>query len=659
LVSEFVFHIRPIHAALGGIGVASGSFDTADRSLDVITIGRASVDLYGQQIGTRLEDVGSFAKSVGGCPTNIAVGTARLGLKSALITRVGNEQMGRFIREQLAREGVNTVGIATDPERLTALVLLAVENDKSFPLIFYRDNCADAALSEGDIDEAFIRSSRAVLVTGTHFSKPHSDKAQRKATRIARENGGKVVFDIDYRPNLWGLAGHDAGDSRYIASDTVSAHLKTVLPECDLIVGTEEEVLIAAGASDLHSALRTIRSLSSAVIVLKRGPMGCIVYDGAIPNDLEDGIVGKGFPIEVYNVLGAGDAFMSGFLRGWLRGEAHATSATWANACGAFAVSRLLCAPEIPTWEELQFFLKNGSKERALRRDEAINHVHWATTRRRDIPKLMALAIDHRSQLEDMAAGDAAKLERLSAFKVLAVQAAASVAKGRDGFGMLIDDKYGRDALYAAAALPNFWVAKPIELPGSRPLQFEFTQDLGSRLVEWPVDHCIKVLCFFHPGDSQNLQDEQIGKLRAAFDAARKVGRELLVEIIAGKHGPLRDDTVARVLNAIYDAGIKPDWWKLEPQASVRAWAEIDKVIAERDPYCRGVILLGLDAPIADLEAGFGAAKTAHSVKGFAVGRTIFGDVARSWLDNKLEDDEAVAEMAKRFKALVEIWERP
>lgn len=630
-----------------------------DRPLDVITIGRASVDLYGQQIGTRLEDIGSFAKSVGGCPTNIAVGTARLGLKSALITRVGDEQMGRFIREQLAREGVETGGIATDPERLTALVLLSVENDKSFPLIFYRDNCADAALEEGDIDPDFIRSARAVLVTGTHFAKPHSDKAQRKAMRIARDSGAKVVFDIDYRPNLWGLAGHDAGDSRYIASDTVSAHLKTVLPECDLIVGTEEEVLIASGAGDLETALRTIRTLSSAVIVLKRGPMGCIVYDGAIPDDLEDGIVGKGFPIEVYNVLGAGDAFMSGFLRGWLRGESHRTSATWANACGAFAVSRLLCAPEIPTWDELQYFLERGSPEKALRKDEAINHVHWATTRRREIPKLMALAIDHRSQLEDMAGGDAQKLARLPDLKVLAVKAAARVADGRDGFGMLLDDKYGRDALYAAGALPNFWIARPIELPGSRPLQFEFTQDLGSRLIDWPVDHCIKVLCFFHPDDGQDLRDEQIAKLRSAFDAARKIGRELLVEVIASKHGQTNDDTLARALTEIYDAGIKPDWWKLEPQKSEAAWAAIDGVIETRDPYCRGVVMLGLDAPQAELAAGFAAAKSARSVKGFAVGRTIFGEVARDWLDNKMSDEEAVAEMAKRFGALVEIWERP
>ena len=626
------------------------------KPLDLITIGRASVDLYGQQIGTRLEDVSSFAKSVGGCPCNISVGTARLGLKSALLTRVGNEQMGRFIREQLTREGVETRGIVTDPERLTALAILAVENDKTFPLLFYRDNCADNALCEDDVSEEFIRSARAVLVSGTHFSKPNTDAAQRKAIRIAKENGAKVVFDIDYRPNLWGLAGHDAGESRYIASDRVSAHLKTVLADCDLIVGTEEEVLIASGESDLLQALKTIRSLSKATIVLKRGPMGCIVYDGPITNDLEDGIVGKGFPIEVYNVLGAGDAFMSGFLRGWLKNEPHATSATWANACGAFTVSRLLCAPEIPTWTELQFFLEKGSKERALRKDEAINHVHWATTRRRDIPLLMALAIDHRSQLEDMAAGDQSLLDRIPAFKVLAVKAAAQVAAGRSGFGMLIDDKYGRDALYAAGAFRDFWIGKPIELPGSRPLQFEFSQDLGSRLIDWPVDHCIKVLSFYHPDDPAELKAQQVAKLRSAFEAARKVGREILIEIIAGKHGKLDDQTIPRALTELYDAGLKPDWWKLEPQASRGAWAAIDAVIEARDPLCRGVVLLGLEAPYEQLKDGFAAARTSKTVRGFAVGRTIFADAGRAWLGGTMSDDQAIADMAGKFKALVDLW---
>ncbi|RDE08334.1 bifunctional 5-dehydro-2-deoxygluconokinase/5-dehydro-2-deoxyphosphogluconate aldolase [Pelagibacterium lacus] len=628
------------------------------NQLDVITIGRASVDLYGQQIGSRLEDVASFAKSVGGCPANIAIGTARLGLRSAWLGRVGAEQFGRFIIEQMTREGASTEGIVTDPERLTALAILAVEDDRKFPLIFYRENCADMALEEADVDEALIARSRSVLVTGTHFSRPNTAAAQRKAMRIARDKGLKVIFDIDYRPNLWGLAGHAAGEERYIASDAVSETLKAVLPHCDLIVGTEEEVLIGAGESELHAALRAIRAQSSAVIVLKRGPMGCIVYDGPIPDDLEDGIVGEGFPIEVYNTLGAGDAFMSGFLRGWLRGEPITTCATWANACGAFAVSRLLCSPEIPSFAELQAFLKTGSPHKALRKDAALNHIHWATTgRRRDYPALKALAIDHRSQLEEVADRLGVPHERIGAFKCLAVEAAARVAGDRDGFGMLIDDKHGRAALFAAAKHDRFWIGKPVERPGSRPLRFEFSQDIGSQLVDWPVDHCIKCLAFYHPDDPEALRAEQTETLRALYDAARKVGREVLVEIIAGKNGPMDDETIPRALAELYAAGIKPDWWKLEPQATPSAWARIDATIAAHDPYCRGVVLLGLEAPREELEAAFAATAGSVMVKGFAVGRTIFASAAEKWLGGTMGDEEAIADMAARFGALVGAWE--
>ncbi len=634
----------------------SEAVEAGHAPLDVITIGRASVDLYGQQIGSRLEDITSFAKSVGGCPANISVGTARLGLRSALLTRVGDEQMGRFIREQLKREGVCVDGLRTDKERLTALVLLSVESEGVSPMIFYRSDCADMALSEEDIDEAFIASARAIVVTGTHFSRPNSDAAQRKAIRIMKAKGGKVVFDIDYRPNLWGLAGHAEGFERYVKSDRVSAQLKTVLPDCDLIVGTEEEIMIASGADDCLSALKTIRALSPATIVLKRGAMGCIVYDGPISDNLEDGIVGKGFPIEIYNVLGAGDAFMSGLLRGWLGGESFETAATWANACGAFAVSRLLCAPEYPTFEELQFFLKHGSKHRALRKDEAINHIHWATTRRRDIPSLMAFACDHRVQLEDVAARTGADPARIGDFKVLAVKAAARVAAGRDGYGMLIDEKHGREAMFEFARHPFAWLGRPVELPGSRPLRFEFSQDIGSQLVEWPVDHCIKCLCFYHPDDPPALKAEQQQKLRALFEAARKVGRELLVEIIASKAGPLTDDTIPRALEELYALGIKPDWWKLEPQASAAAWARIEQVILRNDPWCRGIVLLGLEAPQHELEQAFAATANAPIVKGFAVGRTIFINAAERWLAGGMSDEEAIADMATRFEGLTKAW---
>ena len=626
------------------------------KILDVVTIGRSSVDLYGHQIGSRLEDIASFAKSVGGCPANIAIGTARLGLKSALVTRVGKEQMGGFIREQLLREGVEVSGVKTDPDRLTALVILAVEDEGVSPMIFYRSDCADMALAPDDIDEDLIASSAAVVVTGTHFSRPDSDAAQRKAIRIAKANGGRVVFDIDYRPNLWGLAGHADGFERYVKSDRVSGQLRSVLADCDLIVGTEEEIMIATGADSVLASLKAIRALSTATIVLKRGAMGCIVYDGPISDDLEAGIVGKGFPIEVYNVLGAGDAFMSGLLAGWLKGEPLATCATWANACGAFAVSRLLCSPEYPTREELDYFLAHGSKTPALRKDADLNHLHWATTRRPQPETLMALAIDHRMQLEDVADRLGVSRSRIADFKVLAVEAAARVAQGRSGFGMLLDSTYGTRALFRAAH-HRFWVGRPVELPGSRPLDFDHLPDLGSHLVEWPVDHTVKCLCFYHPDDPKDLKDRQERELLRLADAARTVGRELLVEIIASKHGPIEDDTIARVVARLYDLGIRPDWWKLEPQATSHAWSLIADVIARNDRHCRGIVLLGLEAPEAELAEAFRAASAVPMVKGFAVGRTIFAEPAARWLAGEISDEAAIAEMAGRFQSLVSLWQ--
>jgi 5-dehydro-2-deoxygluconokinase len=655
---ELTFHWRERYNGPKNLSSASGGWEgsmaASDPQLDVITIGRSSVDLYGQQIGTRLEEIGTFIKAVGGCPSNIAIGTARLGLRSAVITRVGDEQMGRFIREQFSREGVTTTGVKTDPDRLTALVLLAVEDEGVSPMIFYRTDCADMALDESDIDEGFLQSAGAVLISGTHFSTPDAEAAQLKAVRIAKAAGRKVVFDIDYRPNLWGLGGHAAGFERYVKSDYVTGKIQPVLKHCDLIVGTEEEVLIAGGKSELHAALTAIRDLSDATIVLKRGAKGCIVYDGAIPNDLEQGIVGKGFPIEIYNVLGAGDAFMSGFLRGWLKGEPHATSATWANACGAFAVSRLLCAPEYPTWEELSHFLAHGSPKLALRHDETLNRIHRATTRSRKIEKIMALAIDHRLQLEQIA-GEA--WPRIGAFKALAVEAAARVADGREGFGMLLDDKHGRAALFAAAHQENLWIARPLELPGSRPLRFEFGEDMGSRLLEWPVEHCAKVLCFYHPDDEPALKAAQLRALHAAQDAARGIGRELLVEIIASKHGEMADGTTARVLEELYASELYPDWWKLESQQSTAAWTAIDQVIETHDRWCRGVMLLGLEAPIETLTAAFALAKRARTVRGFAVGRTIFADAAKAWFAGRMSDEQAVEDMAARFRTLCEAWE--
>ncbi|RJF79170.1 5-dehydro-2-deoxygluconokinase [Azospirillum cavernae] len=627
-----------------------------ERSLDVISIGRSSVDLYGEQAGGRLEDVQSFAKYVGGCPTNIAVGTARLGLRSALLTRVGDEHMGRFIREQLIREGVETSHVVTDPERLTALVILGIRDRETFPLIFYRENCADMAICEDDVDESFIASARAILVSGTHFSTPGTDAAMRKAMRLARANGVKVVLDIDYRPVLWKLTGHGLGEERFVADGGVTALIQTILPGCDLIVGTEEEFHIAGGSTDTVAALRAVRRLSRATLVCKRGPMGCVVFPGDVPDSLELGVRGPGFPVEVYNVLGAGDAFMSGFLRGWLRDAALEDCCKYANACGAFAVSRHGCAPAIPTWTELTHFLTHGSPTPRLREDSRLSHIHWATTRRRDWPEVLAFAIDHRAQLEAMAERHGADPARIADFKRLALDAARQGAGGRDGFGMLLDGIHGQDAL-AALTGTNAWIGRPIELPGSRPLRFEGGPDAAVLIREWPAEHVVKCLVFLHPDDEPVLRGEQERQIEALFAACRGTGHELLLEIIPPKGSPVDDDTIARALDRFYELGVLPDWWKLPSPASQTAWNRISDVIAARDPLCRGVLILGLDAPEEELQAGLALAARQPICKGFAVGRTLFGAAAEGWLSGALTDAQAVETMATAYRRLIAFWD--
>ena len=188
------------------------------KTVDAVMIGRAGVDLYGEQIGGRLEDMGSFAKYIGGSPTNTAIGAARLGLNTALITRVGNDAMGRFIREELQREGVNSAAVRTDPDRLTALALLGIRDQVSFPLIFYRENCADMAISVDDIDEALIASARAVVTSGTHFSTPGTKAASLRALELAAKYDAARIIDLDYRPVLWGLADKGDGETRFVSA---------------------------------------------------------------------------------------------------------------------------------------------------------------------------------------------------------------------------------------------------------------------------------------------------------------------------------------------------------------------------------------------------------------------------------------------------------
>lgn len=326
---------------------------------DVITIGRVNMDLYSQDIGAGFEDISGFDAMVGGSPTNVAIGTARLGLKSAAITAVGNDEIAKFVRAFLDRQGVDTDYIPTKVDGKTALAILGVQPPDQFPLVFYRDNAADLHLNEEDIDNAPLDDTRAVLFSGNAFAKGSCRGASMYASRQASENGTLKFLDLDLRPNQW--SSHTAyGET-----------MRLVLPTMDVVIGTEEEFYAAVGdnpgsvmaghavtASQLAELEQKLTPLldNLEAVVLKRGPRGVSIFSA-------DGDVTEpaGFPVEVVNTVGAGDSFASGLIKSRLDGADWHTAGRYANACGAICVTRPGCSLAMPYAAEVdEFISQNG-----------------------------------------------------------------------------------------------------------------------------------------------------------------------------------------------------------------------------------------------------------------------------------------------------------
>lgn len=627
------------------------------KKLDVICIGRVAVDLYGQQIGARLEDMTSFAKYLGGSSGNVAYGTAIQGLRSGMLARVGDEHMGRFLREELTRVGVNTEFLITDKHRLTALVLLGIKDQDTFPLIFYRDNCADMGLTPDDIDENYIASSRALAITGTHLSHPNTRAAIIKSLELAKKHGLRRALDIDYRPVLWGLTSLGDGETRFISSEKVTKELQEVLHHFDLIVGTEEEFHIAGGSTNTLEALRKVREYSHATLVCKRGAQGCSVFEGDIPQSWEKVKLHSGVRVEVLNVLGAGDAFMSGLLRGYLNDEGWDNACRYANACGALVVSRHGCAPAMPTRKELDDYIRREKQVMRPDKDIRLNHLHRVTTRKRQWHDLCVFAFDHRIQLADMAKEVGASEDKIPSLKMLLLQAAREAAHQaglKNNSGILADTTYGQDVLNAITG-EGWWIGRPIELPGSRPLRLEHGS-IGSQLVSWPLEHVVKCLIFYHPNDPQTLRQEQEALVKEVYEACCHSGHEFMLEIILPADNPDRSEHYyAQIVERFYQLGIQPDWWKL-PSLLTTSWQSISLLIDKYDPDCRGIVILGLDAPEAELKQGFANAANIQWVKGFAVGRTIFGEPSRKWLGGVYTDSQLISEVKNKYLTLIQYW---
>jgi len=321
-------------------------------------MGRSSIDLYSNDIGSPFVEIKTFSAYVGGSSTNIAVGAQRLGLRTCLLTGLGMDLVGDFILHFLDQEGVETKYIPRKPGARSSAVLLGVEPPDRFPLVYYRENAADIQLSIEDVRAAPIQNCRVFQFGGTNLSKEPGRSATLYAVEQARSAGAKVLMDIDFRADQW----HDPRAFGLAA--------RSILPQVDIVLGTEEEIKAAMLvdtsqlniaysqisapeiSGDLDAAIQSILEFNPVLLAVKRGAQGSSLYQpGGIRLDV------PGFPVEVYNVLGAGDAFASGLIFGYVQGWDWFRSARFANACGAILVTRHACANATPTLEEVTRFM--------------------------------------------------------------------------------------------------------------------------------------------------------------------------------------------------------------------------------------------------------------------------------------------------------------
>jgi 5-dehydro-2-deoxygluconokinase len=296
-------------------------------------MGRAGVDLYPMQLETRLEDVEGFHKYVGGFAANVATGLARLGVRVAIVSAVGDDGHGRFVRSFLESEGVDCRWLGVHPTLRTALAFCEAWPPDRFPITFYRTpTCPDWEVAPGALDLPAIAAAPLVYVSGTGLAREPSRLATMAVAEARTEGAGTTVLDLDWRPMLW----DDPAD--YAAAVRVCARM------ADVVLGSDEEITAAAGVNEPARLL----ALGPDVMVQKHGPDGATVH-------MRDGGHARiaAHPVAVVNGLGAGDAFAAAL--GWrlLRGDTPAQAAALANRAGAHVAARLGCSIAMPTEGDL------------------------------------------------------------------------------------------------------------------------------------------------------------------------------------------------------------------------------------------------------------------------------------------------------------------
>lgn len=597
------------------------------HAVEILSLGRTYVNLESEQIGCSLKTAQSFKKAISGTVTLVSIGLARLGRYCALLSKIGSDLLGEYIKETLAAEKIDPTLLLTDPSHAT---LIGLNNTA-----FYEHHSL-LELQENDIDPKMIGHAKALFLTTELFFDKTSQPAARKAIIAAKDNQTKIILALE----LWPTLGHTCPSSQ---------SLETILPFCNLIFGYEEEFQAFANTRNTYKALIHLRKLTDATIVIKCAKES-YVFEDAITDHWKLLPRHAQLDLTQFASLHEYAAFIAGFIDVWLKREPPANALKQAILCQQLTET----TPQhlgLPTEKMLRH------KELKEKKPAYFKHLHYTSTRHISATPQCLLSFGYHSQWQKIASSFNASEDMIQKAKALIMQSLCSLNEQQTPIGLIVDENPGNELIRIPIPSQAMF-ARSIELENEIPLRFATTQDFSHTLLKWPSEHIAKISITYHPDDKYVTRAEQEAMLLSLYQACHDTNHALLVDIITlSTNSLITASTLSHIMQRFYELGIYPDWWQFASPADQRSWDSIHRVIEDHDPDCLGVFIQMPTIAIDQINIILDQIIKQPLCKGVVIGKTLIQPALEQWLSQKIADHIFIEQIKPLFQQITALWQ--
>ncbi|MGE3318913.1 MAG: PfkB family carbohydrate kinase [Candidatus Berkiella sp.] len=591
----------------------------SNKLFDIVVLGPSHVQLQGEQQGSTLKSMLSFQKSIGKGAPSIAIGLARLALKSALISSVGEDAMGQFILETLQDEGVDVSQTNTAKDYLTPLVM---QNNDADQMITYA-SLAPSDSTTKELNENFINKSRALLILSTWLQNASNISNLLETIQKAKEHQVKIILQVNQLPKR---------------NEKDPFDMSSLFALCDVIIGEELDYLQLSNAENIDSALTSFSQLTTALLVVK-GKQACYV-----PSVCQHRGFSEVNKVDIH-------ACTTGFLAAWLHEKTLEQCAEAANACETHTELN----GSSPSLDTLNFFISHQNKVFArIIQSPFFANLCYSSVQKRLKKPLFLINLGNNELWRKMAEPYGAKEETVNLAKQYVSEAISQAFEKSPAAGIILEDE--TTFSYKPWSTKLSWLARSLEKPGEVPLQFIHDSELTSILTHWPKHHVAKVSVTYHPDDRYSLRGQQESLLAQLHSVCRNTKNALLIDLIMPMNSLITAKTHAHIMQRFYELGIYPDYWQMSLPRDQRTWENIYTTIQDGAPFCQGIFINAISASLDQLPTLIEIAGKEKLCLGLVTGRALFQNTVEQWFAKKIDDPMLVESLSDNLRNMAALW---